>query len=383
MEREHLQELLNQNTQRYIDLLHTLCSFEATARDKQTLDEMVTYLEDFSRQEGFTVTRIPYEACGDFLLVEINPGAQKAALLMAHMDTVHPKGVFGTPAVRIEGDRMVGPGTIDCKGGIVTALLAMKVCLQLGYPHHIRLLLNSDEEVSNILGGQRELRFFAEAGAGFPCAINCELASGNNTVVSQKGILRQRIDIQGRSGHSGAAYFDCASAVREAAYKIIALEENSVPGGTTYNCAIVNGGVVANAIPDRCSITLDIRVRTPQALEEARRFTAQVAENSRVPGTRATVTTLSYRPPMPDNPQTHILHERLDQISRKLGFGPLPQIHTGFGSDSAYTMEAGIPSISGMGPWGEFAHSTDEYVYLPSVPLRAHLLVQYLLEYPQ
>ena len=278
---------------------------------------------------------------------------------------------------------MIGPGTIDCKGGIVTAMLTLKVCLEMGYPHHVRLLLNSDEEISNILGGERELRFFGEAGRDFPCVLNCEVASGNTAVVSQKGILRQRIDIEGRGGHSGAAYFDCASAVREAAYKIIALEESSVPGGTTYNCSIVKGGIIPNAIPHQCSITVDIRVRTLEEMEQARRFTAQVAQTSRDPGTHATVTTISSRPPMPDNPQTRVLYQRLDRISREAGFGPLQEVHTGGGSDAAYTREAGIPSISGLGAWGDFAHSTDEYVYLPSVAQRAHLLVLYLLEYPQ
>ena len=50
------------------------------------------------------------EKCGDFLTVEINPGAEKGCLFQAHMDTVHEKGVFGEPAVQIHDDRITGPG---------------------------------------------------------------------------------------------------------------------------------------------------------------------------------------------------------------------------------------------------------------------------------
>ena len=56
------------------------------------------------------------EKCGDFLTVEINPGAEKGCLFQAHMDTVHEKGVFGEPAVQTCEDRITGPGVIDCKG---------------------------------------------------------------------------------------------------------------------------------------------------------------------------------------------------------------------------------------------------------------------------
>lgn len=42
------------------------------------------------------------------------------------MDTVHPVGLFGTPPVKQEGDKIYGPGVVDCKGGIVAAFFAMR-----------------------------------------------------------------------------------------------------------------------------------------------------------------------------------------------------------------------------------------------------------------
>ena len=56
----------------------------------------------------------------------MNADATKPPIcLSGHLDTVHPKGLFGTPAVKFDGDKIYGPGIADCKGGIVAALLAM------------------------------------------------------------------------------------------------------------------------------------------------------------------------------------------------------------------------------------------------------------------
>ena len=148
---------------RYLDFLKKICSYEARAYDKETIDSMVDYIISFAQAEGFTVTRKPMEKCGDFLTVEINPGAEKGCMFHAHMDTVHEKGVFGEPAVRILEDRITGPGVIDCKGGIAIGFLCMKALLENGCKKHVRMILTSDEEISNILGGEEEIRFIQDS----------------------------------------------------------------------------------------------------------------------------------------------------------------------------------------------------------------------------
>ena len=70
--------------------------------------------------------------------------------LSGHMDTVHPIGIFGSPAVRREGDRLYGPGTMDCKGGIVAGLLAMDALARSGYTDRpVMMLLQSNEEIGS------------------------------------------------------------------------------------------------------------------------------------------------------------------------------------------------------------------------------------------
>ena len=115
----------------------------------------------------------------------------------------HEKGVFGEPAVRVLEDRIIGPGVIDCKGGIAIGFLCMKALLENGCKKHVRMILTSDEEISNILGGEEEIRFIQDSAKGFPCAINCETAERDEVVIARKAILKYRLDIQGVGGHSG------------------------------------------------------------------------------------------------------------------------------------------------------------------------------------
>lgn len=377
---EAMFQQIDSQYQKYVDFLVRICSFEARAYDKQTIDRMVDYIEDFATKDGLSVMRTPMEKCGDFLTIEINKGNEKAGFLHAHMDTVHEKGLFGTPPVRIEADQMFGPGVIDCKGGIAIALLTMKTLLDNGFDRHLRLVLTSDEEISNILGGQQEIRFIQDSAKGFPCAINCETAERNEVVIARKAILKYRLDIKGISGHSGKHYFTSKNAILEAAHKIIALHEKSVPGGTTYSCNIIDGGKVLNIIPDHCSVSLDIRAVTVKDMQIAMQTVESIAETAYIPGTSCEVTLLSTRPPMEKRPETVELLNKLLAVCEKYDLGTLTPLEAGGGSDSCYTQAAGVPSICGLGASGGQQHTPKEYLDIPSIPLRAKILAGFFCE---
>lgn len=357
----------------YLDLLEEICSFEATARDKAELDRMLDHIEKFAHGCGFWTERTPFSACGDFLTVELNHGAAPGGVLMAHTDTVHKKGIFGTPPVRREGGRMIGPGTIDCKAGIAIALLTMRALQECGYSRCVRLLLTSDEEISNVLGGEAELQYFADGVKGFPFALTCEGAVGNDVVTSRKGIRRYELVVHGISGHAGMNYFKCKNAVLECAHKIVALEKNSVEGGMTFSCNVISAGSVSNVIPDTCRLLVDVRVVTHAQAAEADRILREIAAHSYIGGTTTDVTLLGSRPPMPSTPGSEALFEHLREVSRANGFGDLVPISSGGGSDAAHTQAAGVPSLCGVGGVGGFWHTTKEYIEMDSVAARAKL----------
>lgn len=367
-------EIIEHNADRYIDFLKDICTYEARAKDKEEINQMMSFVEDFAVSQGFEVTRIPFEKCGDFLIVDINKGAPKSIAMMAHMDTVHDKGIFGNPPVTVEEGRMKGPGTIDCKGGATVALLALKGLKDAGYPNHVRVLLTTDEEISNVLGGEKEQQIFKEDLHGFSAVLNCETGRANQLVTERFGILRMELKVKGVGGHSGAAYFMGANAILEASHKIIELEANSKKGGSTYNCSLIKGGTVANNIPDNCTFTVDIRVKTIEDMKKAEAFVHETAQRCHVKGTSTTVIIVSSRPPMEKNADTLKLFDKLNELSISLGFGEMEAISSAGGADSAYTQLAGIPTICALGPVGNYPHTTGEYVNICTVEERAKLI---------
>lgn len=371
---DNIFEFIDKNQEKFLSFWVDICNLEGVAEDKRSLDLVADRIACFAALLGFRAERIPFDTCGDFLIIDTKPDSEKGVCFLAHMDTVHKKGVFGNPPVRREGDKLIGPGVIDCKGGIAIALLAMKALDEYGYNKNCRLLLTSDEEVSNRLGGEREMNVIFSSVEGYRAAFNCEVAREGEAVVSRKGILRYRLEILGKAAHSGIDYFGGASAVREAAHKIIALESLSVRGGTTYNCGTVRGGDMANIVPEKCDITVDVRVCDREAMAEAEKTVTDIARKSFVDGTKTVLHFISRREPMLRTEETEKLFGHLNAVSEKYGFGTLVPIESGGGSDSAYTQLAGVPSICAVGATGEHCHTVREYANISSLVSRAKLL---------
>ncbi len=367
------------HAEKYVKFLFDICTAEGTAYDKKDLDALSDLITTFAQSEGFAVRRVPFEACGDFLVIEMNAhSAEKGAVFLAHADTVHEKGRFGSPAVRVEGDRMIGPGTIDCKGGIAIALLAMLALKQTGYRKHAKLLITTDEEISNVLGGEREQEFFRDEVTGFPMALNCETTATGEIVTARKGILRYEVTVTGKGGHAGISYFETKNPVLEAAHKIVALQQGSVQGGTTYSCNVVHAGSVSNVIPDTCTFSVDVRICTRAEMDVADARVREICTKSFIGDTAAQVIRLGARPPMEPSADTDALFARLAAFGKEYGLEELSPVTSGGGSDSAYTQMLGVTSLCGLGGCGEFCHSEREYIEISSVPRRAKLLAALL-----
>lgn len=360
--------------EKYFEFWKEICNIETPSGDEKALNHLADYIQHFALSEGFEVIRTPFKACGDFLTIDMNSGAEKGYLFLAHMDTVHLKGKFGYPPVTIEGNIMRGPGVIDCKGGIAIALLTMHVLKTNGYDKHLRLILTSDEEVSNCIGAEKEMLFFSEYGTGFQAALNCEVAKTGEAVVSRKGIVRVKINITGKPAHSGIDYFSGASAIREAAHKIIALEAKSQKDGMTYNCGIIEGGETINIVPEKCSISVDVRVNTIEEMNLAYQVLQEVTEQSFIEGSKSELEHISKRMPMLRIKETEELFEKIRKTSIMHGFGDLTPIESGGGSDSSYTQALGVPSICAVGACGDYCHTINEYAEIDSLVKRAKLL---------
>lgn len=371
-----LQKLLPE----YIDFWKSICKMETPSSDKMALNEQADYIEKFAKARGFNVYRESHENAGDTMVIELlsQKGAKPIALL-AHMDTVHEKGAFGEAVVTEKDGVLYGPGVFDCKGGIAVALLAMQTLASSNesYPT-LRLILNSDEENGTYVG-DAGVQFIRKAARDCVVAFNLEAGREDSLTVGRKGIIKAEITVHGVAGHAGNNYFECASAIREAAHKIIELESESEIDGVTYNCGTIVGGSVTNVVPANCTFGVDIRFKNAKQQNKAQEVLKRVTERVTVEKCTAECKIIHIRPAMECTKENLALFKKVAKASSELGLGDLIPMERGGGSDSAYTVEIGIPTVCSMGTVGKFEHSIKEQSEISSLQNRAMLLVESIL----
>ncbi len=356
----------------YMDILEQACLLESPTADKAAVDAASYYLADIAKKKGFDIEIFPQPVSGDVIGILMNQEVDKKQIVYSgHMDTVHPKGLFPAPVVRRESDLMHGPGTLDCKGGVVAALMAMEALKNLGYKKRpLALWLMPDEETSSIQSGKATINYIVDRAKGAVAFLNVEGGDYGAAVVSRKGILRYELTVHGIAGHSSRCP-KYANAVTEAAHKIIELEKMKDLEGLTCNCGVIHGGTVANSVCDECVFFADIRFATLSQKEEAAETVKRVAEAVHVPGCSCDVREVSYRPPMEATKENYALLDKVNKISAEVGLPHMEPKHAMGGSDAAYATIAGIPTLDSIGYTGKDCHSVKECVNMSSILLAA------------
>lgn len=353
----------------YVEYLREICEIESPTNDKAGVDAVGAWFLRKAEQFGWECEVHREEISGDALCLTMNPtAAGRPIAISAHMDTVFPVGLFGSPAVRVEGDKIYGPGVTDCKGGLIGCMLAMEALQRNGFcARPVRFLLQSDEETGSVGSEKRTVAFMAEKARDCVAFLNCEGYMDRGLItVERKGIARYRFDITGRAVHSSLC-FQGVNAIAEAAHKILALEVWKEDQGLTFNVGTIEGGTVANTVPEQCSFSLDVRYATQEQLRKAEEFIHSVAQTSYLEGTQCSVTRVGYRVSMERKAENLDLAARVSDISEQIGFGPLTPVSRRGGADSADMSACGIPSVDSIGLHGGRIHSTDEFAFLDSI----------------
>ena len=369
MKCERLFETVDSLADKYLSVWEDVCNIESPTNYKKGVDEVGAYFAEFAKKFGWEVEVLEQPISGNCLCLTLNPNATTAPVsLSGHIDTVHPVGSFGSPAVRIEGDKIYGPGVVDCKGGAVAALMAMEALSLCGFTSRpVQLLLQSDEENSSITSNKETVKFMAEKSKNAIAFLNCEGEHPGKLTMERKGIVRYCFEIQGIAAHSAMCAKQGAGAIREAAYKIIELEKWKDHDGITCNCGVIQGGTVANTVPEFCAITADIRYQTAQELAEIEKHTKEIADTSYVEGTSCNLVLQSHRVSMELNEKNQHLFERICEIYKENGLTVPAMGKANGGSDAADMSSYGIPTVDSIGIYGKHIHSLDEYAYIPSL----------------
>ncbi len=353
---------------RYIQMWIDICSIESPTDCKQGVDAVGKYFIEKAAEQGWDVETHREDISGDCISITMNQASDEAPVVFSgHMDTVHAVGSFGSPPVRCEGDTIYGPGVKDCKGGIAAAFMAMDMLASCGFKKRpVRLILQSDEEVGSISSEGRTIEFMRAKAQDSVAFFNCEAHRNGGVTLMRKGSVKYEFEIKGRAVHSSNCYLG-ASAVTEAAHKIIELEKMKARNGITCNCGTIAGGTADNSVPAVCSFSADIRFNDMKELEEAQRRVQKISDRSYVRGTECICRVKSMRKPMELCDANVKLFHRINEIFREYN---LPQVRlekSRGGSDASDMTYFNIPCIDSMGVTGRFIHSVNEEARISSL----------------
>ena len=369
---EQLVQVIDRCEEEMLQLWRDIVALESPSHDKAGVDAVGQVLARFCAQRlGYRLRWLEDETYGNCLAACSCPFEEyrDGIILSAHMDTVHKVGSFD-PVLEEDEQYLYGPGAGDCKGGIILSLLTALALKEIGYDRRpIKLLFAADEES----GGPTGSVFYPRELEGAQYMFNAESGIRDKLVTGRKSSLIAVYDIQGEAAHVGYLTGRPKSAVREAALKLLALEDASDYDMLTFCGGVINGGTVATSVPGSCRLQVNVRIKDDSVVERAIRILEETAHTVYVPGTSCRLTILGNRVPMSQRPANVWLCRQFSQTAQELGFGGFESHFVGGASDASYASAMGIPVVCASGPVVDYQHTRRERVLKASMAQRAKI----------
>jgi glutamate carboxypeptidase len=369
-----LPPLLEKRLAAYLQDLRALVNLDSGTFDRDDVAEVGRWLADRTSSWRGATTEIHHsDQFADSFSVTRSGQGTRRVMLLGHFDTVFPHGTAAARGFRLDGDRALGPGTCDMKGGLLAAINAVEALESLHFDHYqvLRCVFTSDEEV----GAPSSRDFLLNMAEGMDAVLVLEAGRENGDIVGQRsGGGFYRLEVHGRSAHAGVEPQKGRSAALSLCRQVIALQaENDYAEGRTINVGTITSGTRPNVVPDLAFAEVDLRARTQsdmdQLLHDAEAALARAVE----PDITYSWTPVQFRPPWERNERTARLITRAEGIASRLGF-TLAAATTGGTSDGNFTAAMGIPTLDGLGPVGGLDHSPFEYIDITSIVPRTALL---------
>jgi len=318
-------------------------------------------------------------------------------LLIGHLDTVLEGERF-----RRKGERAYGTGISDMKGGnlvMIEALRALDEAGVLAGRQVIVFLAGDEEETGRPYSISRAA--LVDAARRSDAALAFEGYVPGVAVVGRRGFSSWLLEVEGSQGHSSQIFGDerGSGAIFEAARILSAFHDELREPYLTYNPSLIVGGTEVendpkafsgsavgktNVVPRRVVVQGDLRFLSLEQRDRARERMREIASRN-LPRTSAKLTFFEGMPAMAPTEGNRSLLERLDQVSRDLGTGPIvahDPLERG-AADASFVSGVVPAAIDGLGAFGGNEHAPGEWidlVGLPAIVKRAALLIYRLGE---
>lgn len=382
-----------------LDTMKALVEIESGSADREGLDRIAALIGQRLQALGGKVEYI--EAGADIYKMFDTPdkpgktvratftgkGARKI-LLLAHMDTVYPRGMLAQQPFKVDGERAYGLGIADDKQGVAMILHAIRVLNAMNFRDYgtLTVLINGDEEISS--PGSRHL--ITKMGAEHDAVLSFEGGGGptaDQIRLATSGIGAATINVRGRGSHAGSAPERGVNALYELAHQVMQARDLSKPEvGTQVNWTLARAGVVRNMIPPGAQAQADIRVDIVADLDGIENTLRERIKNKLLAESEVTLEFERRRPPLQATEASRALGAHAAKIYTELGQKLIVRDRpTGGGTDAAFAaLSQKSPVLEGFGLRGFGAHTTDaEYVLIGSIEPRMYLAVRMIMDIAQ
>ncbi len=297
-------------------------------------------------------------------------------LLIGHYDTVWPMGTLEQMPFEVEGNIVRGPGVYDMKGGITQIIFALEALSHFDIIPSVTpvIFANSDEEIGSRESTHHICRLARQACRAF--VLEPSLGSEGRLKTTRKGVGRFTVKIKGKAAHAGLDPGKGASAILELSHVVQTLFAlNDAKRGVTVNVGMIEGGSRANVIAAESGAVVDVRVCTH---EDARRVTdAIMGLQPSVTGTALEVDGGIGRPALESTARNTQLWNLAKNLASEIGLD-LQEGLAGGGSDGNTTSQY-TATLDGLGPVGDGAHASHEFLFLDETLQRTALLALLLI----
>jgi glutamate carboxypeptidase len=400
LEKQIAQYILQQKKEQLL-LLERLVNINSGTANISGVHQVGEILRLQFKQLGFNTRWVEQPANmhrAGTLIAERKGATGKKLLLIGHLDTVFPEeGLF--QRFEQHANKATGPGVIDDKGGDLVILYALKSLQAVHALNNVTItvLLTGDEEDSGKPTAISRKPLF-DAAHSSDIALDFEWAITSDTAtIARRGVTNWMLKAQGKEAHSFeifqktvgyGAIFELtrilnAISTELSGEKYLSINPGIIFGGTSTKDDNPNSQGTAfgksNVIARTAMAKGDLRFLTlDQKLATEKKILAIVKKH--LLGTIASINFEDGIPAMSPTASNLELLKEYSRASCDLGYGSITPLDPGIrgAGDISHIAPMVSANLAGLGALGTGAHSANETLDIPSLPIqtqRAALLI--------
>ena len=380
-----------------IETLKQLTAIESGSRERAELDKIADVLANRLRDLGGKVEMIePAEAdtvrlsdtpekIGKMVKGTFTGTGTKKILLIAHMDTVYPKGMAAGQPFKIDGDRVYGLGIADARGGLATILHSLAMLKAMNFRDYgtLTVFFNADEEIGSPgarlhhqrLGAEHDATMSFEGG-GSPTEDRVRLATSGHALA--------HLTVRGRASHAGAAPERGVNALEELSFQILQMRDLSdAKTGVKVNWTLSRAGIVYNMIPPGAQATADVRVARIADYDGIEARLKERVKKKLLPDSSVELVFERRFPPLEPKPTSRALANHAASVYGELGkkLNVVDDAQGGFTDAANASLKTKAPVVEGFGLRGFGSHTTNaEYILMSSIEPRLYLATRMIMD---